>query len=401
MFCAVARLVDPDGAGQAPLLIVGGRSGSRGVVCSASYEVRAFGVRSGMPIRQAERLCPAAVFAPVPRDAVGQKSREIRAVLEEWAPVVEPSSVDEFYLGLDGTEALYRHEPLEVTAIRIREDLLRRTGLPVSFGGGTNRLIAKLAVEVAKPRPGTAGNGVFVVPPGMEAAFVADLELTAFPGVGPRMTETLRRKGLVMVRDALGFDRATLGRWFGARTGAWLFDRLRGISNSPVRERVDAKSVSRESTFPHDLVTDGDLDAELVRLTEQVCHDLRTTGLLARTITLRLRDHDYRTRQAARTLRGPVCTERVVLPVARELMSRLRAERRVAARLIGVALSQLAPADRPVQLGLFSAEPDGPESGRDRLVAETADRIRERFGQDAIGPGRAKRGTRTGERPSP
>ncbi|HSR14921.1 MAG TPA: hypothetical protein VLL51_04175, partial [Gemmatimonadales bacterium] len=150
MFVAVARMVDPDGAGRSPLLIVGGRRGGRGVVCSASYEARQFGVRSGMPIGQAERLCPAATFVPVPRRECGLKSREVRAVLEEWSPVVEQASVDEFYLGLDGTEALYRHENLAVTATRIRRDVLARTGLTVSIGGGTNRLMAKLAVERAK-----------------------------------------------------------------------------------------------------------------------------------------------------------------------------------------------------------------------------------------------------------
>jgi DNA polymerase IV len=154
MFCAVARLVDPDGAGKSPLLVVGGRRGGRGVVCSASYEARAFGIRSGMPIRTAERLCPDALFVPVPRKACGEKSQEVRAVLEEWSPVVEPASIDEFYLAMSGTEALYRYEPLAATAARIREDVLARTRLSVSIGGGTNRLVAKLAVERAKPHAG-------------------------------------------------------------------------------------------------------------------------------------------------------------------------------------------------------------------------------------------------------
>ena len=134
MFVAVARLVDPEGAGRSPLLVVGGRRGGRGVVCSASYEARTYGVRSGMPIGQAERLCPGAMFVPVPRGACGEKSDEVRAVLAEWAPVVEPASIDEFYLGLDGTEALYHYERLEETAARIRRDVTERTGLTVTIG---------------------------------------------------------------------------------------------------------------------------------------------------------------------------------------------------------------------------------------------------------------------------
>ena len=144
MFVAVARLADPDGAGKAPILIVGGSAKSRGVVCSASYEARAFGVRSGMPLSHAGRLCPSAVFVPVPRHLCGLKSREVARVLDRWAPKVEAASIDEFYLDLTGTEAVYRGEPLAQTAATIRTDLLERTGMTLSFGGGTNRLVAKL-----------------------------------------------------------------------------------------------------------------------------------------------------------------------------------------------------------------------------------------------------------------
>ena len=127
-FVAVARLVDPEGAGRATLLVVGGRPGSRGVVCSASYEARAFGVRSGMSISQALRLCPAAMAVPVPRRACGEKSRAIQDVLTRFAPVVAAASVDEFYLDLTGTEAMYQHEPLERTAQRIRAAVIAETG---------------------------------------------------------------------------------------------------------------------------------------------------------------------------------------------------------------------------------------------------------------------------------
>src|SRR4051812_32541817 len=151
-FVAVARLVDPEGAGREPLLIVGGTRESRGVVCSASYETRQYGVRSAMSLAHALRLCPDALCVSVPGRACGEKRREIRAVLERFPPVVEAGSIDEWYLDLAGTEALYR-EPLEVTAARLRHEVRAATGLSVSLGGGTSKLIAKLAVERAKPRP--------------------------------------------------------------------------------------------------------------------------------------------------------------------------------------------------------------------------------------------------------
>lgn len=389
MFVAVARLVDPAGAGRASLLVVGGRRGGRGVVCSASYEARTFGVRSGMPIAQAERLCPAAMFVPVPRHACSEKSAEIRAVLAEWAPVVEPASIDEFYLGLDGTEALYRHESLATTAARIRADVEARTGLTVTVGGGTNRLVAKLAVERGKPRPGTKGTGVHVVPPGEEAAFLATHELADIPGVGPRLSAALRRRGLVAVRDALLVDRASLCLWLGPRTGEWLYQRIRGISSAAVIPTHDAKSVSREATFARDLETEDEVQTELVRLTARVCRDLRDGGLQARTITVKLRDHDFRTRQASRTLEAPVATERGVLPVATHLLARLRAQRRVPARLLGVGLSHFSDQASQGQLALFEAPVAQPlETVRDRAVAAVVDRIQDRFGRDAIHPAR-------------
>lgn len=389
MFCAVARIVDPEGAGKAPLLIVGGRRGGRGVVCSASYEARAFGVRSGMPIRTAERLCPDALFVPVPRKACGEKSREVRAVLHEWAPVVEPASIDEFYLDMSGTEAVYRREPLAQTAARIRADVLARTGITVSVGGGTNRLVAKLAVERAKPSAGSPIPGVCIVPPGEEAAFLRTLDLAAIPGIGPRLLERLKRYNLTTVAQAVRVDEPTLVSWTGPRTGRWLHQRLRGIGSSEVAGREAAKSVSREETFPEDLTADDALETELLRLAVRVGRDLRGEGLKARTITVKLRDFDFRTRQASRTLPEPVTSDRAIHQVARELFHRLRGARRVPARLLGVGLSSFDARDAAGQLGLF-AEPPGAavESPRDRAVARTVDRINEKFGGQAIRPGR-------------
>jgi DNA polymerase-4 len=215
-FVNVARLEDPAGAGKASLLIVGGRPGSRGVVCSASYETRKFGVRSGMPIGRALRLSPEAMCIPVPRDACVEKSRAIRTVLDRFAPVVRPASIDEWYLDLTGTESLYR-EPLATTAHRIRDAVFEATGLRVSFGGGTNKLVAKLAVERAKPKPGTEADGVHIVEPGGELAFMECVALAEIPGIGPKFQRKLAERGLEMASDVWRYDEASLARWFGER----------------------------------------------------------------------------------------------------------------------------------------------------------------------------------------
>jgi DNA polymerase-4 len=400
MFVAVARLVDPDGAGRVPLLIVGGRPNSRGVVCSASYEARAFGVRSAMPLSRAARLCPNATFVPVPRAACGRKSREVRAVLERWAPVVEAASIDEFYLDLSGTEALYRGETLARTATRIREAVREETGLTVSIGGGTNRLVAKLAAQRAKPRPGPGaetgrrpaeGVGVVVIPPGGEAAFLAQHALADLPGVGPRLQATLRRRGLVSVADALAIGRATLQGWLGERGGAWLFDRIRGRAGETVSAGRGPQSISREETFPEDLGRDDQLETELLRLATRLAADLRSAGLRARCIHVKLRDHDFRTRQASRTLAESIDSDRAAFAVARDLLRSLRARRRVPARLIGVGFSRFEPAPRADQLELLgSSERASVESTRDRAVARAIDRVAARFGRAALEPARLK-----------
>src|SRR5437867_9404929 len=157
-YVSVARLVDPAGAGRAALLIVGGSAERRGVVTSASYEARAFGVHSAMPMARAVRLCPNATVVPVPWEACARKSREIRDVLQRFTPAVEQASSDEFYVDLTGTDELYRGEPLATTARRIRDVVARETALTVSVGGGTSRLVAKLAAGRAKPRPGAAAS---------------------------------------------------------------------------------------------------------------------------------------------------------------------------------------------------------------------------------------------------
>jgi DNA polymerase-4 len=386
-FVAVARMIDPDGAGKEPLLIVGGTRESRGVVCSASYEARKYGVRSAMPIASALRLCPAAMCVPVPRRACSEKSRDIRKVLERFAPIVAGASIDEWYMDLGGTEALYGGEMLAATAGRMRAAVAEVTGLSVSIGGGATKLVAKLAVERAKPKPGTGATGVHVVPAGDEEAFLATFELADIPMIGPRFQERLARLGMRRVPDVLQYDVATLSSWLGDREAHWLYDRVRGIDSGIVEAHGDAKSISRDDTFPHDLNDDDQLAKELLALVTRAARDLRGDGLVARTITVRIRDHDFKTRQANRTLDRPVMSDRVILEVARALLVKLRNARRVPARLLGVKLSSLAVDSTADQLALFEqSDRRTDETERDRQLARTIDQVRAKFGDKGILP---------------
>ena len=388
-YVAVARMMDPEGAGKAELLIVGGTRESRGVVCSASYETRRYGVRSAMPISRALRLCPQAMCVPVPRGACSREHRKIRAVLDRFAPIVESASIDEWYMDLGGTEALYHNEPLADTARRIREAVLEETKLSVSIGGGTTKLVAKLAVERAKPKPGTGATGIHVVAPGDEGEFLASFSLAELPLVGPKFQERLAKLGLRTVRDVLPYDAAALRRWLGDREGEWLYERVRGIDRSEVESRGEAKSISRDETFSEDLEDDDDLHRELLALVTRAASDLRADGLTARTITVRIRDFDFRNRSASRTLPRGVIADRIVHGVAKALLAKLRSDRRVPARLLGVALSSLAADPDADQLTLFeNALSDAEETPRDRALARAVDRLRERFGRDGIVPAR-------------
>jgi len=398
-YVQVARLVDPDGAGRAELLLVGGSPQGRGVVTSASYSVRRFGVRSGMAMAQAIRLCPDALVVGVPRRACSERSRAIVGALERFTPAVEPASIDEMYLDLSGTERLYRHEPLEATARRIREAVQQEAGITVSIGGGTNRLIAKLAAGRAKPHHTPAAHGVLIVPPGEEGSFLATFDLGDIPGVGPRFQDRLAAVGLVTVRDALPHDRATLRRWLGPRAADWLHDRIRGVAGATVEPRADAKSISRDETFATDLDDDGDLRRELLRLSDRAAADLRAGGYRARTVAVRIRDRDFRDRRASRTLPEGITTDRAIAELALSLFARLRRARPIPARLLSVALSQLSGSDEPDQQELFGNAAGSPaETERDRRLSHALDELRDRFGSEAIRrAGRKPRGERPPE----
>jgi len=401
-FVQVARLEDPAGAGQAPCLLVGGRGG-RGVVTSASYEARAFGVRSGMPMAEALRLCPQALAVPVSRRACKARSEAIRVTLEQLAPLVQAASIDEFYLDMSGTERLLAGASLEETARRIRSDIYQATRIHVSIGGGTNPLIAKLAAGRAKPRPGDVdARGVWIVPPGEEAAFMAQLEVRQIPGVGPALNGTLAEHGIHTIPELLQVEEAWLARWIGADRAHRLRQRALGQDETRVNPSTPAKSISSEQTFDEDVPpgTGGDqaLEAELLRLVASVGRSLRGAGKRARTIHLKLRDGDWTTHVRSQTLSDPVESDAALLRVGQTLLSHLRSRGRPT-RLLGIGVSGLvsAGAARTTadQMELLLPGLDtGPasdapkETDRDRRLSQLTDQLQNRFGDGVVRPAR-------------
>ena len=340
-----------------------------------------------MPIARAVRLCPQAMYVPVPAGNASEPTAPSARCSSGGLREVQPASIDEFYLDLTGTERLYRDEPLEATAARVRAAVRESTGFTLSIGGGTNRMIAKMAAERAKPRPGSGATGVLVIPPGREAAFMADRELAEIPGVGPRLQAELRKRALVRVGDALRVDQASLVRWFGKGTGGWLFRCVRGEGSAEIHLEPASKSISRETTFSRDLATDDAVESRLLRLLTELAAELRGERLATRCVTVKLRDQDFRTRQAGRTLPEPLSTDRALFEIAKQLLRTLRQRRRVPARLVGISFSGLESVDGANQLDLLISG-NGLETPRDRRLAEAVDRIAQRIGRKAIGPAR-------------
>jgi DNA polymerase-4 len=377
-FVEVCRRHHPE-LREVELLVVGGRRESRGVVQSASYAARKFGVRSGMPIAQAARLCPGATFFKGEFAHYRDASRDVRQVLARQAPAVVMASLDEAYLDFGGTERLHPVSLLPV-AERLRQEVTRETGLDSSIGIGPNRMIAKLASDYAKPR------GICEVRAGWEEGFVAGLELRALPGIGPRTALRLKQLGLTEVAQVQRMSEDELARLLGdyARELKW---RAHGHGSAALNPDRLARSVSRETTLSRDTADPEYLDGLLVRFVGLVAAQLRAEGLVARTVVLKLRHGDFHTVTRRRTLRTATDLDAELLGPARILFLPAFEEarrRRQGVRLIGVAatnLSQAAPAD------LF--EPA--ERTRLRELTVAIDQARKKFGFEAVAPGSAMR----------
>jgi DNA polymerase-4 len=316
-------------------------------------------------------------------------------VLDKFTPVVEGASIDEWYLDLTGTEALYHHEPLDTTARRIRAAVVEATGLSISIGGGPNKLVAKLAVEHAKPSKSPSAGGVHIVPHDGVAEFMDRVALAEIPGIGPKLQQRLAAVGLRMAREVLSTDSVTLSRWVGAKTAAWLHSRARGDSMTQVEAREHARQISREETFGQDISTAPQLESELRQLCAKAAGDMRGERLSARTVSVKLRTNDFETYSASRTLPDAVESDRGVTETAVKLLKQLRSKHTKPARLVGVALSNFSAGRLAEQLVMFDtpAVDRGTivEQARDRDLSRAVDRVREKFGDDAIRTGPPRR----------
>ena len=368
-FVSVERMDRPDLENQP--VIVGGSTGRRGVVSAASYEARAFGVHSAMPMARARELCPHAVYIQANHKKYGEASGRVMRVLGDFTPAVQAVSVDEAYLDLSGTERL--HGPPLQTAARIREAVLRETNCSASIGLASSRLVSKIASGLSKPA------GILRIYPGGEAAFLRPLEVSKIPGVGKVMVEKLNRLGISTVGDLGNQTLPFLEAQF-KNLGPELYRKARGLDDSELELENRPKSIGKETTFTEDTADLAKLEAILTGLAEEASARVRRKGLSARHITLKLRFSDFTTLTRSFTLEKPTHLDKEIIEPALDLLRRTynKEGRNQKFRLLGVYLSGLNAARAQPQL--FE---DAGREKEERLV-ESLDRIRERFGHEAV-----------------
>lgn len=336
-FVSVERLNDASLIGK-PVIVGGTRE--RGVVSTCSYETRVYGVHSGMPMKRALQLCPQAIVLSGSRGEYSRYSRWVTDIIASRAPLFEKASIDEFYLDLTGMDRFF--DPLKWT-VELREQIINETGLPISFAIASNKLVAKIATDQAKP------NNYIFVPLGQEKEFLAPLRVNKIPGVGEHAYHLLLDLGIETIRDLQQANSVMLEQHLG-KHGGDLWRRAHGISNSVVAAYHEAKSVSSENTFQENRSDMAFLESEIVRLTEKIAHELRQDDKMAGCIAVKIRYPDFETQQRQATI-PYTCYDDELIAHAKDLFHQLYRNGKPV-RLLGVKLSELT--GEALQTNLFN-----------------------------------------------
>jgi DNA polymerase-4 len=359
-FVSVEILNDPTLKGKP--VIVGGKE--RGVVAACSYEARKFGIHSAMPSHKARQLCPHAIFVKGSRGDYSKYSRWVTDIIAAKAPLFEKASIDEFYLDLSGMDKFFN--PLQWT-IDLRQQIIRETGLPISFGLASNKMMAKIATNQAKP------NGYLHIPAGKEKEFLDPLPVEAIPGVGEHTQEVLRSMGIFRISQVgeTGIEvlEERLGKW-----GTDLWHKSQGMHNGIVSPYHEAKSISTENTFNENIADVQLLKKEIVRQTEKICFELRQEGKVAGCVAIKLRYPDFETTSRQTTIPYTAADDEII-PVVKDLFQKLHKKGRPV-RLLGVRLSELT--NDAVQTNLFS------DTEKKSVLYKAIDDVKNRFGKSFV-----------------
>lgn len=330
-YASAEQAAKPSLRGKA--VVVGG-IGPRGVVATASYEARVFGVRSAMATAQARRLCPNAAYLTPRFSVYRQVSEVVMGLLGALSPLVEPLSLDEAFVDLEAGGVEPSSAAVRAVGERLRRDILAATGLTGSVGLAGSKMLAKIASEQAKP------DGLFLIEPGTERELLGPMSVRAIPGVGPATAETLRRSGITSVSETAEAGEAELVRLLGKAHGAGLYALATGHDDRPVVAERDAKSVSVEDTFEEDVTDRTRVQLELARLADRCVQRLRAAGRSGRTVVIKVRRYDFSTLTRSETLRGPTDDPGVVREAAARLLDGV--DTTAGVRLLGVGVTGLA-----------------------------------------------------------
>lgn len=372
-FAAVEVVRNPALAGK-PLIIGGTKEDRRGVVSTASYEARHFGVHSAMPLTEAIRLCPQGIFMRGNTAYYQEASAQVRAILETVTPEVQMASIDEAYLDVTGSQRLFGGD--DAIAAYIKSEIRAQTGLPCTIAITPNKLISKVGSDYAKP------NGYLRVGAGEERAFLAPLSVKKLPGAGPRTCTVLTSLGIVTVGELATAPLRVLERAFGVSAAVSLQRMALGVSNSVVETAHVPKSISRETTFPKDVGDWAQLERMVAFLTERCAYALREEGMEAKRVTLKVRYGDFETKTFAKTLEEATSVDSVLAGALQAMLPKGQA-RRAPVRLIGVAFGMLRSNQH--QTLLF----DGSNSEKWEQVLGRVDGVRHKLGFEAVRSGRS------------
>ncbi len=369
-FASVEQLDNPE-LREKPVII--GRD-PRGVVSAASYEARAFGVRSAMPVARARKLCPHGRFLPGRMHRYVELSRLVMAQLDAFSPLVEQASVDEAWLDITGSERLFG--PPRALGMALKAKVLEATGLKCSVGIAPMKFLAKIASDMDKP------DGLYIIEPDWVRPFLDELPVGKIPGVGGRTLESLRLLGVETAGDMLKQPDDFWERRLG-KHGRDLLLRAKGLDDSPVRTGRERKSVGAENTFPRDIAGLEDLKKWLLLQSERVGASLRAKNKAGRTVTLKLKFSDFKQITRSRTLSEPTNVDEVIFDTARALLEARPPSKRV--RLIGVSVSNFSGGE--TQCSLFDRN-DGRDAERWERLDRAIDAIRGKYDRDAVKRGR-------------
>ncbi len=329
-FVSVERILDPSLNGK-PVIVGANPDYGRGVVAACSYEAREYGLHSAMPIRQAYRLCPNGIYLHGHHKEYSRFSKAVKHLLEQYAPQIEQASIDEFYMDFTGTQRVYGS--MFAFAKKLQTEIERKLLLPCSIGIGSNKTIAKICSDYAKPK------GVTYVLPGMEKEFLAPLPVEVIPGVGKVMQKTLHEKGFRIIKDITKIPEDYFLAAFG-KYGAALWKKANGEGQEYLNPPQKRKSISKEKTYGKDEMNKAKIEATLFKLTGEVCQLLRNKNWQASTIGIKLRYSDFVTLTREKTIK-PTDDDKVIFNIALNLF-RKAYTRRVSIRLIGIRLTNFS-----------------------------------------------------------